>query len=526
MVSPDRAALVALYEATGGPKWEYSGNWMTYHPLRYWHGVAVNDEGRVTSLNLQNNLTGEIPPEIGNLTALQRLTLDNNDLTGPIPPELGNLSALESLSIQWSDLTGEIPPELGNLTALTGLHLHDNDLTGPIPAELGNLSALESLVLSQNNLTGEIPAELGNLFALRRLYLRLNDLTGPIPPELANLSNLGEYGLSLDVGPGELCVPDDARLRAWLLGRGASAFPCPDDPSIQLLPRALLREDGTGASLLLPDEFHSPSAVTVSDPSVVTASIRDGRWLELVPRGRGSAAVEVVPSGQGVPGVAEVVVRRAVGTFGIEFVMEQPAPIGAEEALTAAADWWSSVLDGTEWPTQELTVSCGSFALALGKPAGLFLDVEVGSGSGVSVKLHCFGRFSSSGTLRTGPSTCCGGPSQYDGARRAIGYFLGLPGRWTPFTEASELLSEDGAYFVGERAMAAFRAGGGDPSLPGVPLGYGRRFWHEDHVPCELMSESTGDCGRLTMDAISLAALADAGYRVDMSKATPWRKGK
>ena len=286
---------------------------------------------------------------------------------------MGNLSALESLSIQWSDLTGEIPPELGNLTALTGLHLTDNDLTGPIPAELGNLSAMESLVLSQNNLTGEIPAELGNLTALRTLSLRLNDLTGPIPPELAALANLDEYGLSLDVGPGELCAPGDPKLRAWLLGNGVSALPCPDDPSIQLLPRALLREDGTGVTILLPDGMRSPSAVTVSDRSVVTASVRDGRWLDLVPTGkRGSAAVEVVPSSrQGIPGVAEVVVRRAVGTFGIEFVMEQPAPIGAEEAFTAAADWWSSVLDGTEWPTQELTVSCGSFALALGKPAGL-----------------------------------------------------------------------------------------------------------------------------------------------------------
>ena len=29
-----------------------------------------------------------------------------------------------------------------------------------------------------------------------------------------------------------------------------------------------------------------------------------------------------------------------------------------------------------------------------------------------------------------------------------------------------------------------------------------------------------------SLDAISLAALADAGYTVDMSKATPWRKGK
>ena len=644
VVNPDRAVLLALYEATGGPNWNRSDNWLTDAPLGNWYGVwhdgrrfwglGLHDNnltGRIPEelgnlsalvvlkldgnnltgeippelgdllalkelslrnndltgeippelgdllalkelslrnndltgeippelgdllalkeLSLRNNdLTGEIPPELGNLTALTELDLTSNDLTGPIPAELGKLSALESLSIQWNALTGEIPPELGHLTALTGLYLSSNDLTGPIPAELGKLSALESLsiqwnaltgeippelghltaltglALTSNNLTGPIPADLGNLTALEWLLLGDNDLTGPIPPELAALANLGEYGLSLDVGPGELCAPEDPKLRAWLLGLGVSALPCLD-PSFQLLPRALLREDGTGVALLLPDELGSPSAVTVSDPSVVTASVRDGRWLDLVPSGRGSATVEVVPSGQGVPGVAEVVVRRAEGTFGIEIVVERPALIGSEEAITAAVDWWSSVLNGTEWPRPDgFRFTCGNIAVPLGDPVGLFIDVIVREGG--RGQNYCFGRFRSSGTISLAPSMgCCRWPSDYDRFRREIGVFLGLAGQWSPFTEASELLSKDGAYFVGKRATAAFRAGGGDPSLPGVPLA-NRRFWHGDHVPCELMSTGSEDCGRLTMDSISLAALADAGYTVDMSKVTPWRKGK
>ena len=40
--------------------------------------------------------------------------------------------------------------------------------------------------------------------------------------------------------------------------------------------------------------------------------------------------------------------REAIGTFGIDIVMEQPIGIGYANALTRAADWWSSVLDGTE----------------------------------------------------------------------------------------------------------------------------------------------------------------------------------
>ena len=37
-------------------------------------------------------------------------------------------------------MTGEIPAELGNLSNLEWLRLDDNQLTGEIPAELGNLS--------------------------------------------------------------------------------------------------------------------------------------------------------------------------------------------------------------------------------------------------------------------------------------------------------------------------------------------------------------------------------------------------
>ena len=35
----DRAALVALYEATDGPNWVDNGNWLTDAPLGEWYGV-------------------------------------------------------------------------------------------------------------------------------------------------------------------------------------------------------------------------------------------------------------------------------------------------------------------------------------------------------------------------------------------------------------------------------------------------------------------------------------------------------
>ena len=40
-VASDRAALVALYNATGGASWRFSTNWLSDRPLGAWHGVTT-----------------------------------------------------------------------------------------------------------------------------------------------------------------------------------------------------------------------------------------------------------------------------------------------------------------------------------------------------------------------------------------------------------------------------------------------------------------------------------------------------
>ena len=85
----DRAALAALYDATGGPNWENSTNWKTSAPLNQWWGVQTDATGRVTVLNLgENGLRGPLPAALGDLTHVYRLSLWGNDLTGSIPSAL------------------------------------------------------------------------------------------------------------------------------------------------------------------------------------------------------------------------------------------------------------------------------------------------------------------------------------------------------------------------------------------------------------------------------------------------------
>ena len=208
VVNPDRAALVALYNATDGPNWVDNTNWLTDAPLGEWYGVSTDGAGRVVGINLAgrydyeareyvlHGLRGELPAELANLTNLTSLSLWRNDLSGPIPPELGGLASLESLNLSGNGFSGSIPPELGDLASLEFLNLGSNSLTGSIPPELGGLASLESLNLSGNGFSGSIPPELGDLASLEFLSLGSNSLTGSIPPELGGLASLEVLGLS------------------------------------------------------------------------------------------------------------------------------------------------------------------------------------------------------------------------------------------------------------------------------------------------------------------------------------------
>ena len=144
---------------------------------------------------VNTQLSGSIPPQIGNLTNLLSLQLATNQLTGAIPPSLGNLTKLKLLDLSQNELTGSIPASLGSLTEVEQLSLSSNDLAGSIPAALGNLPKLWSLDLHKNQLTGSIPPELGNLPSLVQLFLQDNHLTGSVPSQFGNLRQL--YGIWL-----------------------------------------------------------------------------------------------------------------------------------------------------------------------------------------------------------------------------------------------------------------------------------------------------------------------------------------
>jgi hypothetical protein len=190
------AALVALYQSTNGPKWADNDGWLATNTPCTWSGITCTRDHVSHISLLYNQLTGTLPPELGDLSRLRVVELWVNQLRGPIPAELGNLSELISLDLSSNQLADPLPVQLGNLAKLRNLSLAHNQIGGAIPAILGEMKSLDTLNLSHNQFSGPIPEELGNLANLTQLYLSHNKLSGPIPATFDNLSKLFELDLS------------------------------------------------------------------------------------------------------------------------------------------------------------------------------------------------------------------------------------------------------------------------------------------------------------------------------------------
>lgn len=226
-VAIDKEALIAIYDALGGDKWNNKQNWCSDLPLDSWYGVSTYSDGTVYSISLRNNnLTGTLPAECGNLSSIAYLNLAYNsissdeittapstlvsvDMSGnPLPSfPLWVLSAvnLESLGLNGCNINDKIPEEIGNLTQMGHLALGENSFSGTIPESIYNLSKLVTLMLDSNQLTGGISSSIGNLTELRTLCLQQNQLSGPLPDDIGNCTKLEDIYLFTNKLSG--CIP-------------------------------------------------------------------------------------------------------------------------------------------------------------------------------------------------------------------------------------------------------------------------------------------------------------------------------
>lgn len=172
--------------------------------------VATFNNGRIIELNLNNKNFGKegiktLTPEIGQLTELKELAINDNDLI-ILPKEIFNCVKLTKLEIKNNNLLS-IPSDISKLSRLTVLDLRNNELK-ELPPEIGKLKLLSKLQLWGNELIS-LPSEIGKLSSLRELYLRGNRLTG-LPLSITKLKLT-----YLDMLENQLCdVP--RRIDRWL----------------------------------------------------------------------------------------------------------------------------------------------------------------------------------------------------------------------------------------------------------------------------------------------------------------------
>ncbi|KAL1085461.1 hypothetical protein V6Z11_D08G052300 [Gossypium hirsutum] len=142
-----------------------------------------------------NNLSGELPRWIWNVSKLNALAVSNNQLKGLIPMELCYLDSLRILDLSENNFSGPIPSCFG-AQSIIHLHLSKNRLSGTLTNAFFNSSSLVTLDLSENQLSGEIPYQIGTLSALSVLLLKANYFIGEIPIEICKLYSLSIIDLS------------------------------------------------------------------------------------------------------------------------------------------------------------------------------------------------------------------------------------------------------------------------------------------------------------------------------------------
>ncbi|XP_042993292.1 putative leucine-rich repeat receptor-like serine/threonine-protein kinase At2g24130 [Carya illinoinensis] len=156
-------------------------------------------------LNVESNqLGGELPPFVSNLSANLQEFFIGNKLTGSIIKNISGFSSLRELLLARNLFTGSLPMEIGNLKQLEVLDVSGNLLSGNITTEITKCSSLRNLSMTRNNLIGSIPSSLGELTPLESLDLSSNELSSPVPKELENLEVLKTLNLSFNQLEGQI----------------------------------------------------------------------------------------------------------------------------------------------------------------------------------------------------------------------------------------------------------------------------------------------------------------------------------
>ncbi|KAL0862722.1 hypothetical protein Bca101_041840 [Brassica carinata] len=131
-----------------------------------------------------NKISGPVPKCISNLTAIARGTTNFEvfqNLVYVVTRARKYQDIVNSINLSGNNINGEIPAEILDLSYLRILNLSRNSMAGSIPGDISKLGRLETLDLSRNRFSGAIPQSLAAISSLQKLNLSFNKLEGRIP---------------------------------------------------------------------------------------------------------------------------------------------------------------------------------------------------------------------------------------------------------------------------------------------------------------------------------------------------------
>ena len=463
-------------------------------------------------VSFADNRVSDLTP-LANLTKLRWMHLAQNRISDLTP--LANLTQLRDLFLRSNEISDLTP--LANLTQLNYLSLPDNEISDLTP--LANLTQLRELFLFSNRISDLTP--LANLDKLIRLNLRSNEISDLTP--LANLTQLRDLFLRSNEISDLTPLANLTRLNYLSL----------DDNQISdLTPLADLTQ--------LRELDISGNQVSDLSPLTALASPPLGiRVLKAWNNPLSEASInEHIPALQS-SGV-DVSFSSSIDTgnpFSIDLVFLGDSTVEEQEILRHTAKRWEVVIQ-TELPNYTFpdawSGTCGEHSIEI--PAGEQIDDlriyvtrfpgkdawrrPAGSGAPSllrSSSLPIIGcvqfnfRFIVSDTQVRHPLWGVG--------FHEIGHVLGIGTIWDDSGMLRGLNAD--AHFAGPQAIAAFdQAGGTDYQGAKVPTEQDGAHWRSSVLSGEIMVPSFSSVDALS--AITLQALSDLGYSVDLSEADPY----